>query len=242
MWNKRVSMVIFLFVCNLPLLFPVNECTEDMHNCHVDGFCTDTHGSFNCTCNPGFRGNGTSCENSMTDSLVLFLLLYTRCSCYHSQYVLQANLHICFKIFHAPILPVSGYSTYLQLFLELVVEMPEIVLLTMMHVTVVLPFVAFSVNECTEDMHNCHADGFCTDTHGSFNCTCNPGFRGNGTSCPNSKILVGNRLAWRSRISKKNVFWTMAMVKKIFAMKNSWTCNQSNHSAPIWQENSNFYA
>ncbi len=47
--------------------FPdINECTEETHNCHEHASCNDTDGSFNCTCNTGFSGNGTDCEGQFT--------------------------------------------------------------------------------------------------------------------------------------------------------------------------------
>ena len=44
-----------------------------------------------------------------------------------------------------------------------------------------------TANECSEDLHNCHAEANCTDTRGSFNCTCRVGFSGNGTFCRDGK-------------------------------------------------------
>ena len=44
-----------------------------LHNCHADGMCVDTIGMFNCTCQPGFSGNGTFCENGKRFSFFFFL-------------------------------------------------------------------------------------------------------------------------------------------------------------------------
>ena len=40
----------------------INECNEGSDDCHDNATCTDTDGSYNCTCNPGYSGNGTYCE------------------------------------------------------------------------------------------------------------------------------------------------------------------------------------
>ena len=38
------------------------------HNCHVDANCTNTKGSFHCTCHIGYSGNGVLClGNAVTD-------------------------------------------------------------------------------------------------------------------------------------------------------------------------------
>ena len=47
----------------------VDECTEvdvdgfALNDCHANATCTDTMGSWNCTCDAGFNGNGTHCED-----------------------------------------------------------------------------------------------------------------------------------------------------------------------------------
>ncbi|XP_033102532.1 uncharacterized protein LOC117105480, partial [Anneissia japonica] len=41
----------------------IDECTAGQHNCDSDASCDDTIGSFVCTCNTGFEGNGTYCTD-----------------------------------------------------------------------------------------------------------------------------------------------------------------------------------
>jgi hypothetical protein len=39
----------------------VNECEMRTHDCHDNATCTNTNGSFTCTCINGFYGNGLNC-------------------------------------------------------------------------------------------------------------------------------------------------------------------------------------
>ena len=38
------------------------ECSANSHNCHVNATCTNRVGSFFCTCNIGYTGNGSYCQ------------------------------------------------------------------------------------------------------------------------------------------------------------------------------------
>ncbi|CAH3181644.1 unnamed protein product, partial [Porites lobata] len=46
-----------------------------------------------------------------------------------------------------------------------------------------LPLSSDQVNECITGEHNCDANADCNDTEGSFECTCKPGYYGNGVNC-----------------------------------------------------------
>ena len=39
------------------------------------------------------------------------------------------------------------------------------------------------INECALGTHGCSANGFCTNTIGSYTCQCNTGYTGNGFTC-----------------------------------------------------------
>ncbi|CAH3023967.1 unnamed protein product [Porites evermanni] len=40
------------------------ECKTGLHNCHDDAYCTNTKGSFTCTCKQGYSGDGVNCTGS----------------------------------------------------------------------------------------------------------------------------------------------------------------------------------
>ena len=43
----------------------VDECEGDnLNNCHENAQCTNTVGSFTCSCNPGYTGDGVTCMST----------------------------------------------------------------------------------------------------------------------------------------------------------------------------------
>ena len=46
------------------------------------------------------------------------------------------------------------------------------------------------VNECITGVNNCNANADCNNTEGSFECTCKPGYSGNGVDCTGDYILA----------------------------------------------------
>ena len=62
--RRTASYLLFLFTLD------VNECSPDQisdeylhlaHDCHMAANCTNTKGSFYCTCLDGYSGNGVVC-------------------------------------------------------------------------------------------------------------------------------------------------------------------------------------
>ena len=41
----------------------IDECELGIDDCHVNATCADVVGSFVCTCNDGFEGNGVDCTS-----------------------------------------------------------------------------------------------------------------------------------------------------------------------------------
>ncbi|KAI8481558.1 transmembrane receptor protein tyrosine kinase [Branchiostoma belcheri] len=42
----------------------IDECTAGIDNCDTQATCTNTDGSFNCTCNSGYTGDGVTCSDA----------------------------------------------------------------------------------------------------------------------------------------------------------------------------------
>ena len=44
----------------------VDECeSDDLNNCHENAQCTNTEGSYTCSCNPGYSGDGVNCTSKL---------------------------------------------------------------------------------------------------------------------------------------------------------------------------------
>ena len=46
------------------------------------------------------------------------------------------------------------------------------------------------VDECVDGTHQCSSDAVCVNTEGSYNCTCNPGYEGDGYNCTGKNLLL----------------------------------------------------
>ena len=106
----------------------------------MNAVCADTDGSFTCTCQVGFSGDGLTC----TSKKCVILMVVAK----------------------------SGSIEY--------------------------PF-CIDINECSEVLHNCDMNANCSDTDGSFTCTCREGFEGDGISC-NSKKDCLHRISELSNV------------------------------------------
>lgn len=66
----------------------LDECKLDTHNCHSDGVCTNTKGSFVCSCKTGFKGTGVQCQG-MYFKLSISVKKISRASALFNQYFNQ---------------------------------------------------------------------------------------------------------------------------------------------------------
>ena len=64
--NKDKSLKVqssSLFGC-VHLVSDIDECSSE-NECHVNATCTNTIGSYNCTCNNGHEGDGRNCSGKV---------------------------------------------------------------------------------------------------------------------------------------------------------------------------------
>ena len=44
----------------------MDECKVDKHDCDLNANCTNTYGSYKCTCMEGYTGDGHSCAGKLS--------------------------------------------------------------------------------------------------------------------------------------------------------------------------------
>ena len=49
----------------LSMYADVDECERNEDNCHENAQCINTEGSFTCSCNTGYTGNGVNCSSKL---------------------------------------------------------------------------------------------------------------------------------------------------------------------------------
>ena len=57
------SVLWYDILADMTFSIDINECDLETDTCHVNATCTDTIGSYECTCNSGFEGNGVNCAS-----------------------------------------------------------------------------------------------------------------------------------------------------------------------------------
>ena len=52
---------------NIPFNFAldIDECSSNLDSCHVNAVCSNTPGSYTCTCKAGYSGDGKSCTGEL---------------------------------------------------------------------------------------------------------------------------------------------------------------------------------
>jgi len=105
--------------------------------CDDEATCTNTPGSFSCSCKSGYQGNGFDCSGTFS-----FISIYFFVSFFKKKNISTMNaIFFFFFFFH------------------------------------------LDTNECSTKNGGCHSDAICTNTVGSFSCSCKLGYQGNGFDC-----------------------------------------------------------
>ena len=81
----------------------INECeSNDSNNCDENAQCTNTDGSYICTCNPGYSGDGVSCTSKLATTLLAIL-----CTYFIYLFNLQMSMNVNWRHIHAVSMPTA---------------------------------------------------------------------------------------------------------------------------------------
>lgn len=61
-------MLCHFFWQSADFISDIHECVQN-HNCSENASCTNTEGSYNCSCNPGFSGDGLGCGGMILNTI-----------------------------------------------------------------------------------------------------------------------------------------------------------------------------
>ena len=161
----------------------IDECARETHGCApTGGVCTNTAGAYECSCGPGFSGDGRDCGGG--DRRVSLLASENGSLSAEPGRALVANgTTVTFTA-----TPDSGYEISLWLADCAGASGPQCALPVTMDVSVGVSFA--DIDECARATDNCAATesgGICTNTPGDFVCECASGYSGDGRVCDADK-------------------------------------------------------
>ena len=141
----------------------MDECEEHSHNCSIYANCVDLPGTYKCTCLAGWTGNGYTCTD-------INECMLSRHSCCQNEDCVNTKGNYsctCKSGWRKKENSTSSASERCHLLTS-----PLCV----------------DVDECADEIHNCstyegQANAVCTNTNGSFQCSCVQGWQGDGFYC-----------------------------------------------------------
>ena len=90
----------------LAYFLDIDECLTDTDNCHENGGCNNTFGSFECACNSGFEGDGVNCTSKAVPVLLMCIHVMSNHFCpFTLSFHLQISMSVNWRHIHAALMP-----------------------------------------------------------------------------------------------------------------------------------------
>ena len=88
------------------------------------------------------------------------------------------------------------------------------------------------INECL--LSPCHAKAICNNTEGSYTCTCDSGYSGDGILCNGRRLLVSNTLIMRKTLLEHLKYTSNHRQSKTWTGNASKTVKVADVISVIW--------
>ncbi|XP_065182328.1 fibrillin-1-like [Sycon ciliatum] len=184
-----------------PKCLDVDECDLRVDGCTGVASCVNTLGSFRCACPPGYKANGTGCED-INECLGRYpLCKYTRCfneiggfKCCSPGYIANRTMLNSTGIKECTAQACPKSSSFLGTVTDITNVLKKLTCHPGLALEPGVPAtqycdgqdlwpVCIDADECSLNIHKCTGMATCVNTHRSYQCTCSPAFRSNGTDC-----------------------------------------------------------
>ena len=93
---------LYKLIIQSPVPTDIDECEQDIHDCHTNAVCINNVGSFTCQCSDGFQGNGRNCTGLFCFILILgkhagYMPVWCNCNRYLTYWIHYFFLHMIRK-------------------------------------------------------------------------------------------------------------------------------------------------
>ncbi len=173
------AMVLHYLIPTREFLFiskaDIDECNSGLANCSQYSTCTNTAGSYFCTCDTGFTNVSGSCQGTNTCAAVLL---------HYANFRLQIYQSATTRIF--AVVGTLAITLWVRSFVKVSTK-------TIYSIIFYLPklYVVSDIDECNTMTDPCGSAEDCTNYPGSYNCACIPGYyRGSVGLCIGLKFLL----------------------------------------------------
>ena len=208
--NSLIEFVLFF------LFWDLDECGTNGHSCHQNGVCTNTYGGYSCQCDSGYSGDGRTCSGTLstiTDRITN--VDNTGSQMGSSIYMLFKNNSMGIRVsvvrctvnqfFPKGCFTWARFSTHILFWQSCMTRWP-------------LKYFIADINECSSG-HTCDSSASCQNTDGSYICTCDRGYTGDGHTCRGKASFS---LSFFLIITKVDVwfsiFWQYSSIMLLFSL------------------------
>ncbi|CAH3197505.1 unnamed protein product, partial [Porites evermanni] len=144
----------------------IDECSTNSHSCDANAVCNNTVGSYACACKAGYTGDGRTCTGKFR-TCGSWITAVSNCSTMSSNLVTVHNQDENVYIQHRH----NGERSWIGLNDRSVEG------------SFVWTNKEINLDECTTGSHSCDVNSVCQNTVGSYTCSCNAGYTGDGKPC-----------------------------------------------------------